>query len=171
MQWNDYVARPVLRQHLMMISKEWMGLFLHWHCQCKNSLNPKDWNSTFILPCGRNFLPGNSSNGGGVIPDPSSHSSSLHGWCMAHSVSPSERGKGPYNEPRSIWKWASVTFYTVLVLRIAHRKWKETNQQPSMLPGPAVPGCCSVSFHILWAILSMSTVVLLHFWAGFKRRN
>ena len=171
MQWNDYVARPVLRQHLMMISKEWMGLFLHWHCRCKNSSNPKDWNSTFILPCGRNFLPGNSSNGGGVIPDPSSHSSSLHGWCMAHSVSPSERGKGPYNEPRSIWKWASVTFYTVLVLRIAHRKWKETNQQPSMLPGPAVPGCCSVSFHILWAILSMSTVVLLHFWAGFKRRN
>ena len=25
---------------------------------------------------------------------------------------------------------------------MAHRKWKEIKQQPSMLPGPAVPGCC-----------------------------
>ena len=47
---------------------------------------------------------------------------------------------------------------TVLVLRLAHRKWKETKQQPSMLPGPAVPGSCLVSFHILWAILNTSTV-------------
>ena len=47
---------------------------------------------------------------------------------------------------------------TVLVLRIVHRKWKETKQQPSMLPVPAVPGYCLVSFHILWAILSTSTV-------------
>ena len=47
----------------------------------------------------------------------------------------------------------------MLVLRMVHRKWKETKQQPSMLPGPAVPGCCLVSFHILWAILSMSTVI------------
>ena len=29
---------------------------------------------------------------------------------------------------------------------------KETKQQPSMLPGPAVPGCCLISFHFLWAI-------------------
>ena len=46
----------------------------------------------------------------------------------------------------------------MLVLRMAHRKWKETKQQPSMLPGPAVPGSCLVSFHILWDILSTSTV-------------
>ena len=32
---------------------------------------------------------------------------------------------------------------------MAHRKWKESKQQPSMLP---VPGCCSISFHFLWAI-------------------
>ena len=44
------------------------------------------------------------------------------------------------------------------VLRMAHRKWKETKQLPSMLPGPAVPGSWLVSFHILWAILSTSTV-------------
>ena len=37
---------------------------------------------------------------------------------------------------------------TVLVLRIVHRKWKETKQQPSMLPVPAVPGCL-VSFHVM----------------------
>ena len=48
--------------------------------------------------------------------------------------------------------------YTVIVLRMVCRKWKETKRQPSMLPGPAVPGCSLVSFHILWAILSTSTV-------------
>ena len=48
--------------------------------------------------------------------------------------------------------------HTALVLRMAHRKWKEIKQQPSMLPGPAVPGSCLVSFHFLWAILSTSTV-------------
>ena len=47
---------------------------------------------------------------------------------------------------------------TVLVLRMAHRKLKESKQLPSMLPGPAVLGCCLLSFHILWAILSTSTV-------------
>ena len=31
---------------------------------------------------------------------------------------------------------------TVLVLRMAHRKWKEVKQLPSMLPGSAVPDCC-----------------------------
>ena len=35
---------------------------------------------------------------------------------------------------------------------MANRKWKEIKQQPSMLPGPAVPGCCLVSFHFLWTI-------------------
>ena len=44
----------------------------------------------------------------------------------------------------------------MLVLRMAHRKWKE--QQPSMLPGPAVPGCGLVSFNFLRPILSTSTV-------------
>ena len=47
---------------------------------------------------------------------------------------------------------------TVLVLRMAHRKWKETKQEP----GTAGPGnmlrCCLISFHFLWAILSTSTV-------------
>ena len=37
--------------------------------------------------------------------------------------------------------------------RMAHRKWKETKQQPSLLTGPAVPGCSLLSFHFLWAIL------------------
>ena len=34
---------------------------------------------------------------------------------------------------------------TVLVLRITHRKWNEYKQQPSMLPGSAVPGSCGPS--------------------------
>ena len=29
---------------------------------------------------------------------------------------------------------------------------REMKQQPSMLPGPPVPGCCLISFHFLWAI-------------------
>ena len=36
--------------------------------------------------------------------------------------------------------------------RMAHRKWTESKQQPSMLSGLAVPGCCLIYFHFLWAI-------------------
>ena len=71
---------------------------------------------------------------------------------------------------RSIWsrksfcshwnKSCTLVLHTVLVLRMAHRKWKETKQQPSMLPGLAVPDCCFVSFHFLWAILWTHTVYL-----------
>ena len=42
-------------------------------------------------------------------------------------------------------------FCTEWLHSIEHRKWRETKQQPSMLPGPAVPGCCLVSFDFLWA--------------------
>ena len=38
---------------------------------------------------------------------------------------------------------------------MSHRKRRETKQQPSMLPGPAVPGCCLVSFHFQCDILSI----------------
>ena len=48
---------------------------------------------------------------------------------------------------------------TACVHRIYHRKWKETKQLPSMLPGPAVPGCCLVSFYFLWAILCTQAVL------------
>ena len=44
---------------------------------------------------------------------------------------------------------------------MANRKWKKIKQQPGMLPGPAVPGCCLVSFHFLWAILCPQAVFLL----------
>ena len=55
------------------------------------------------------------------------------------------------------YQWVRKT--TVPVLRMAHRKWKEMKQQPGILPGPGVPGCCLVSFHFLWAILSTSTLL------------
>ena len=42
--------------------------------------------------------------------------------------------------------------YTGRMEWMAHRKWKEIKQQPSMLPGLAVPGCCLISFHFPWAI-------------------
>ena len=42
--------------------------------------------------------------------------------------------------------------------RVALRKWKETKQQPSMLPCPAVPGSCLVSLHFLCYILCTRSV-------------
>ena len=39
-----------------------------------------------------------------------------------------------------------------------HRKWRETKQNPSMFPGPAVPGCCLVSFCFLCDIHSIHSV-------------
>ena len=47
---------------------------------------------------------------------------------------------------------------TVLVLRMAHRIWKETKQQPGTAGPGNMLGCCSVSFHFLWVILSTSIV-------------
>ena len=47
---------------------------------------------------------------------------------------------------------------TVRVDSLPHRKWKKTKQQRNMLPGPAVPGCCLVSFHFLWGKLSTRTL-------------
>ena len=44
---------------------------------------------------------------------------------------------------------------------MAHRKWKESKQLPSLLPGPAVPGSCLVSLHFLWAILCPQAVTFL----------
>ena len=57
--------------------------------------------------------------------------------------------------PRSLWIFKTLTnrnYCTACGHRMAHRKWKETKRQPSLLPGPAVPGCCLVTFHFLWAI-------------------
>ena len=50
---------------------------------------------------------------------------------------------------------------TVRVDSLPHRKWKQIKQQPSMLPGPAVPGCCWISLHFLWGKLSTRTVVFM----------
>ena len=50
------------------------------------------------------------------------------------------------------------TNYTACGHKMAQRKWKETKQHPSLLPGPAVPGCSLVSFHFLWAILCPQAV-------------
>ena len=44
---------------------------------------------------------------------------------------------------------------------MAHRKWKEIKLQPSMLPGPAVPGSCLASFHFRWAIRPVVWELLL----------
>ena len=59
---------------------------------------------------------------------------------------------------------------TVLVLRMADRKWKEIKQQPSMLPGPSVPGCSLDSFHFLWAILCPQPQAVDFFHGGSYKR-
>ena len=81
-----------------------------------------------------------------------------------------ERSGGEGNKfgtpPTRCWAqarfWGMIKTSTVLVLSMAHRKWKEFKQQPSMFPGSDVPGCCLVSFHFLWAILCTSTVLPLN---------
>ena len=51
--------------------------------------------------------------------------------------------------------------YTACGHRMAHRKWKETKQEPGTAgPGNRL-GCCLVSFHFLWAILCPEAVYLL----------
>ena len=47
---------------------------------------------------------------------------------------------------------------TVLVLRMAHRIWKETKQERGTVGPGNMLGCCLISLHFLWAILSTSTV-------------
>ena len=47
---------------------------------------------------------------------------------------------------------------TVLVLRMVNRKWKETKQEPGTAGPGKMLGCCLISFHFLWAILSTSSV-------------
>ena len=57
---------------------------------------------------------------------------------------------------------------TVLVRRMAHRKWIETEQQPGTAEPGNMLGCCLNSSHFLWAILSTSTVDIK---AKGERRN
>ena len=38
------------------------------------------------------------------------------------------------------------------------KKWKDTKQQPGTAGSGNMLGCCLISFHFLWAILSTSTV-------------
>ena len=59
------------------------------------------------------------------------------------------------------WKNVDLcSFCTVLVLRMANRKWNETKQQLGTAESGNMLGCCLNSFLFLWAILSTSTVVL-----------
>ena len=59
-------------------------------------------------------------------------------------------------------QFESLRSITACGHRMAHRKWKETKKQPSMLPGPVVAGCCLVSFHFPWAILCPRAVQTRH---------
>ena len=55
----------------------------------------------------------------------------------------------------------STSHTTVLVLRIAHRIWKETKQHPCKAGPDNMLGSCLVSFHFLLAILSTVPVLPL----------
>ena len=82
-----------------------------------------------------------------------SKSKSTRWWCTLYS-SPSSVNE--FQEAKSAVTYVAIS--TACGHRMAYRKWKETKQQLSLLPGPAVPGCSLVSFHFLfmynfwWAI-------------------
>ena len=54
-----------------------------------------------------------------------------------------------------------IKYHCLYSLRTAHRKWKETKQQPRTAGPGNMLGCCLVSFHFLLTILSTSTVPVL----------
>ena len=58
-----------------------------------------------------------------------------------------------FAEPKQIPLLSKIT--TEWMEWMLHRKGRETKQQPSMLPGPAVSGCCLVSFRFLCDIHSV----------------
>ena len=58
------------------------------------------------------------------------------------------------------WGAGGALFSTGRMGWMSHRKWKESKQQPTMLPGPAVSGCCLISSHFLWAINPIRPVVV-----------
>ena len=47
------------------------------------------------------------------------------------------------------------------MLRMAHRKWIETEQQTGTAEPGNMLGCCLNYFHFLWAILKTSTVQVI----------
>ena len=61
-----------------------------------------------------------------------------------------------FTQPLTTFIWTAE--YTACGHRMAHRKWKETKLQPGTAGPGNMLGCCLVSFHFLWAILSTSTV-------------
>ena len=63
-----------------------------------------------------------------------------------------------HNNMRVIPQYKTEWTTTVLVLRMAHRKWEKTKQQPGTAGPGNMLGCCLISFHFLWVILSTSTV-------------
>ena len=68
------------------------------------------------------------------------------------------------NDP-SLWLLYVTTWWMEWM---SHRTWRLTKQQPSMLPGPAVPGCCLVYFCFLCDIHSIHSV---HYGMYFQLRD
>ena len=69
---------------------------------------------------------------------------------------------GSFENSRLPSKTQTVTPFgccsTVRVDSLAHRKWKETKQQPRTAGPGNMLGCCLISFHFLWGKLSTLTV-------------
>ena len=99
-------------------------------------------------------------------------SDSLEGFVLTHSIAGGTgSGMGSYILERLSDRFPKklVQTYSVFPNQVtcndssttdwmecmSHRKRRETKQQPSMLPGPAVPGCCLVNFHFLCDIHSV----------------
>ena len=77
----------------------------------------------------------------------------------AHARASVQGGPSGRGQPFVDIKTKVPSLCTVLVLRMAHRIWKQTKQQPGTAGPGNMLGCCSVSFHFLLAIPSTSTVL------------
>ena len=77
----------------------------------------------------------------------------LHELCVGTPLADGMGFTQPFSENFLLFR-ADFTVTCVYIIQeytewMSHRKQRETKQQPSMLPGPAVPGCCLVSSHFL----------------------
>ena len=76
-------------------------------------------------------------------------------FCLSHLLSRRFPGTSLITAlTKCMWSDAATEWMGCM----SHRKRRETKQQPIMLPGPAVPGCCLVSFGFLCDIHSIHSV-------------
>ena len=78
---------------------------------------------------------------------------------LPHVIKPRGCGNAKVNGKMHFFE--STDFITGCGRRMAHRKWKETKQQPGTAGPGNILGCCLVSLHFLCDVLSIRPVQCL----------